>query len=50
MTNIDLHRLLNRQIKKSGLDILDNPKYAEFISMINDAYKSFDKDVKQIKN
>lgn len=50
MLNNEQHRLLKRQLKKSGLDILNNPKYAAFLNMINDAYKSFDKDVKHIEH
>ena len=44
------HRLLKRQLKKSGLDILDNPKFEAFLSMVDDAYKSFDNDVKHIEH
>jgi len=50
MLKNEQHRLLKRQLKKSGLNILDNPKYADFLNMINDAYKSFDKDVRHIEN
>lgn len=41
----DLHRLLRRQIMKSGLTdsfIIDNQ---EFFDMLNEAYRSFDKDI-----
>lgn len=44
------HRLLRRQLKKAGLIDLDNPKFAEFLNTVNEAYKSFDKDVKHIEN
>ena len=44
------HRLLRRQLKKAGLSDLDNPKFAEFLNTVNEAYKSFDKDVKHIEN
>ncbi|MEP5339298.1 MAG: ATP-binding protein [Algibacter sp.] len=50
MPNNDFHRLLKRQLKKSGLNIIDNSKYADFLSLVNDAYKSFDKDVHHIEN
>lgn len=42
--------MLKRQIKKSGLDILEDPKFAELLDMINDAYQSFDRDIKHIEN
>lgn len=50
MLNNDFHRLLKRQLKKSKLDILGDPKYAEFLNSVNDAYKSFDNDVKHIEH
>lgn len=50
MLKNDLHRLLKRQLKKSGLDISDDPKYAQFLESINDAYKGFDKDFLHIEN
>ncbi len=50
MLNKEYHRLLRRQLKKSDLDLIDNPKFAEFLSKINDAYKSFDKDVSHIEH
>ena len=50
MLNNDLHRLLKRQLKKAGLNDFDNPGMADFLSTINDAYKSFDKDIYHIEN
>ncbi len=50
MLDHDFHRLLKRQLKKSNLDILGDPKYAKFLKMVNDAYKSFDNDVKHIEH
>ncbi|WP_428740246.1 ATP-binding protein [Tenacibaculum sp.] len=50
MVKNEYHRLLNRQLKKAGLDFLENPRLFEFINMVNDAYKSFDKDIKHIEN
>ncbi|MGG6230486.1 ATP-binding protein [Tenacibaculum sp. SDUM215027] len=50
MVKNEYHRLLNRQLKKAGLDFLENPRYFEFINMVNEAYKSFDKDIKHIEN
>ena len=49
MLNKDYHRLLKRQLKKTGLDISENPEFARFFNMVNDAYKSFDNDVKHIE-
>jgi len=50
MLNNDLHRLLKRQLKKAGLNDLDNPGMADFLTTINNAYKSFDKDIYHIEN
>ncbi|WP_303316182.1 response regulator [Flavivirga abyssicola] len=50
MLNKDYHRLLKRQLKKTGLDTSENPEFIQFFNMVNDAYKSFDKDVKHIEN
>jgi len=44
------HRLLKRQLKKSGLNNLDNPKVIMFLNMVNDAYKSFDNDVNHLEH
>ena len=49
MLNKDYHRLLKRQLKKTGLDISENPEFVRFFNMVNDAYKSFDNDVKHIE-
>jgi PAS domain S-box-containing protein len=50
MLKNDIHRLLLRQLKKANLNDLDNPHFAGFLNSINDAYKSFDKDIVQIEN
>ncbi|GAA4887678.1 hypothetical protein GCM10023311_09330 [Flaviramulus aquimarinus] len=50
MLNNDLHRLLRRQLRKANLNDFDNPQLADFLSTINDAYKSFDKDISHIEN
>lgn len=50
MLNKDYHRLLKRQLKKTGLDISKNPELVSFFNMVNEAYKSFDNDVKHIEN
>ncbi|MDD7885320.1 PAS domain-containing sensor histidine kinase [Flavivirga sp. 57AJ16] len=50
MLNKDYHRLLKRQLKKTGLDTSKNPDFISFFNMVNDAYKSFDKDLKHIEN
>ncbi len=50
MLNNEYNRLLKRQLKKSGLDILGNPKYTDFLNMINDAYIGFEKDHSHLEN
>lgn len=50
MLKKEYHRLLKRQLKKTGLDLLDDPKYADFLDMINGAYKDFDKDINHIEH
>ncbi|MEM6516181.1 MAG: histidine kinase dimerization/phospho-acceptor domain-containing protein, partial [Bacteroidota bacterium] len=50
MLEQDLHRLLRRQIKRFGQDILDDPKYADFVFHINKAFKNFDKDIKHAEH
>ncbi|GAA3639426.1 PAS domain-containing sensor histidine kinase [Flavivirga jejuensis] len=50
MLNKDHHRLLKRQLKKAGLDGCENPEFVQFFNMVNEAYKSFDKDVNHIEN
>ncbi|GAA4238518.1 hypothetical protein GCM10022291_29290 [Postechiella marina] len=50
MLDSSQHRLLKRQLKKSGLDNLDDPKFANFLNMIDDAYKGFDKDLKHVEH
>jgi PAS domain S-box-containing protein len=50
MLNNDYHRLLKRQLKKCNIDGLSHPEYARFLDMVNQAYKSFDKDVKHIEH
>lgn len=50
MLDSSQHRLLKRQLKKSGLDNLDNPKFVNFLNMINDAYNGFDKDLKHVEH
>ncbi|NND10711.1 MAG: response regulator [Flavobacteriaceae bacterium] len=50
MLKNDLHRLLRRQITKSGFTfpfVLEN---AEFFEMINEAYMSFDKDILHVEH
>ncbi|MCM4154660.1 ATP-binding protein [Gramella sp. AN32] len=44
------HRLLNRQLKKVGLDDMDPDKLSEFLNLVNDAYQSFDKDILRVEN
>ncbi|MFV9550079.1 ATP-binding protein [Algibacter sp. PT7-4] len=50
MLNNNLHRLLKRQLKKADLDTLNNPKFTAFLNSVNEAYKSFDKDIYHIEN
>jgi len=50
MLNNDLHRLLKRQLKKSKLETSDGYDFDKFLDMVNDAYKSFDKDVLHIEH
>lgn len=50
MLNKNLHRLLRRQLKKSDTDLSGNKAYADFLNKVDDAYKSFDKDIGHIEN
>jgi len=50
MLNQNLHRLLKRQLKKFGADIIHNPDCIEFLNTIDKAYKSFDKDIKHAEH
>ncbi len=50
MLNNEYHRLLKRQLRKADLSISDHPEFTSFLSMINDAYKSFDKDFNHIEH
>ena len=43
------HRLLQRQIKKAGIDEVAQKKLADFFSLIDEAYKSFDNDLSHIE-
>ena len=44
------HRLLKRQIRKHLGDLADDPRLADFISSVNQAYLDFDEDLKQAEN
>jgi PAS domain-containing protein len=50
MLNNEYHRLLKRQLRKANLNLLANPDFAIFLNSVNDAYNSFDKDVKHVEN
>lgn len=50
MLKKEYHRLLHRQIKKSGLDFDKNPELTDFLKLVNCAYKDFDKDFNHIEN
>ncbi|WP_052158375.1 PAS domain-containing hybrid sensor histidine kinase/response regulator [Lacinutrix jangbogonensis] len=45
MLKKEFHRLLKRQLKKSNLNLADNPALEEFLYSVDQAYKSFDKDI-----
>ncbi len=49
MLKPDLHRLLKRQIANAGFLPEDIKKFESFFEVVNDAYKSFDEDVKHIE-
>ena len=46
MVNSNMHRLLRRQIRKAGFEEADLEKFKDFFEVVNEAYKSFDDDVK----
>ena len=46
MLDTKVHRLLLRQIKKSGLEFSQDPKLQDLLKNVNEAYKCFDKDIK----
>jgi len=50
MLSNDHHRLLKRQLKKTDLKKLEIPDFAKFLNLVNDAYHSFDKDIKHVEN
>ena len=49
MIDANLHRLLRRQIRNAEFDEEDLTKFKDFFDAVNDAYKSFDDDVKHIE-
>ncbi len=49
MLEFNKHRLLRRQIRNSGFNAEDLDKFKDFFDAVNDAYKSFDDDVKHIE-
>jgi len=49
MLEANLHRLLRRQIRNADFNALDLEKFKDFFDVVNDAYKSFDDDVKHIE-
>ena len=50
MLDNNYHRLLNRQLQKAGSNLFDNPDFANFLKSVNEAYNSFDKDIKHLEN
>lgn len=49
MLDKGIHRLLRRQIRKSRFDEKDLEKFKAFFAMVDDAYNSFDEDLKHIE-
>ncbi len=49
MLNGNLHRLLKRQITKAGFEDADIEKYKDFFDSVNEAYKGYDEDVKDVE-
>lgn len=49
MVEANKHRLLRRQIRNAGFDEADLEKFKDFFDVVNEAYKSFDDDVKHIE-
>ena len=49
MLEANLHRLLRRQIRNADFNAEDLNKFKDFFDVVNDAYKSFDDDVKHIE-
>ena len=50
MLNKNYHRLLKRQLQKGDSNLFDNPDFAKFLNSVNEAYNSFDKDIKHVEN
>ncbi len=49
MVDSNIHRLLKRQILNANFTVDDLNKFKDFFEVVNDAYKSFDDDVKHIE-
>ncbi|MFH4967043.1 ATP-binding protein [Gaetbulibacter sp. M240] len=49
MLNNQFHRLLRRQLKKAPPELLNNPEFADFLGMVDEAYHSYDADVRYIE-
>lgn len=49
MLDGNTHRLLRRQIRNAGFDDKDLENFKDFFDVVNDAYESFDEDVKHIE-
>jgi len=49
MLDKGMHRLLRRQISKSGFDEKDLEKFKSFFAMVDDAYHSFDEDLRHVE-
>ena len=49
MLDPNLHRLLRRQIANAQFDKADIEKFKDFFTLVNEAYKNFDDDVKHIE-
>lgn len=49
MVEVNRHRLLRRQIRNAGFNDAELDKFKDFFEVVNDAYNSFDDDVKHIE-
>ncbi len=50
MSTVDFHRLLRRQIRKAGLSEKTREEIAPLLSVIDEAYRSFDIDMENLEN
>ncbi len=50
MTELTMHRLLRRQLKKAGIDEATREQMKPFLEMVNEAYRGNDNDIKHLEN